>query len=62
MNPKLQIMFTGGVTNTAAEGSDITEVMSAEIRQLGVRAEQIILDPTGCARETQAPQDEGDGK
>jgi hypothetical protein len=32
MNRKLQIMFTGGVTNAAAEGPHIAEVMSAEIR------------------------------
>jgi uncharacterized SAM-binding protein YcdF (DUF218 family) len=47
MNPKLQIMFTGGVTNTAAEGPHIAEVMSAEIRQLGIPAAQIILETQG---------------
>jgi len=43
MHPKLQIVFTGGVTNTAAEGPNIAEVMSAEIRHLEVPSGQIIL-------------------
>jgi uncharacterized SAM-binding protein YcdF (DUF218 family) len=47
MNPELQIMFTGGVTNTVAEGPHIAEVMSTEIRQLGVPAGQIILETQG---------------